>query len=343
MMAESSTPLFHDFATEDGLRKLFADEPALSKTTLLPLRLKAGDDASCNNLYKSSQPQVIGITPEFIDFYDAPRPGFSFAGSSAQSEQAIENPWHVLTQAPVDDRVPVVIDKNTAMYSLKLYKGIGEEFERTYDSGKTVRFRVAGLLSNSIFQGSLMVSEANLQKHFPEVSGYRLFLVNAPGDTYDAISRFLEDRFGDQGFDAYSTEKRLEDLLAVQNTYLSTFQSLGALGLLFGVFGLATVQLRSVLERRGELALLQAVGLHRTRLAGMVLLENVYLLLAGLVTGIAAALLAVVPHMIFGGAHVPLRDLMFTLGVVFVVGLLASFASVRATLTAALVPALRDR
>ena len=54
--------------------------------------------------------------------------------------------------------------------------------------------------------------------------------------------------------------EQLAQFLAVQNTYLSTFQSLGALGLLLGTIGLAVVQLRSVLERRGELALMRAGG-----------------------------------------------------------------------------------
>ena len=60
-------------------------------------------------------------------------------------------------------------------------------------------------------------------------------------------------------------------MLAVQNTYLETFQSLGALGLLLGTLGLATVQFRSVLERRQELALMRAAGFRRGRLAKMVM------------------------------------------------------------------------
>ena len=56
------------------------------------------------------------------------------------------------------------------------------------------------------------------------------------------------------------TAERLEAYLAVENTYLTTFQALGGLGLLLGALGLAVVLLRSVWERRGELALLRALG-----------------------------------------------------------------------------------
>ena len=58
------------------------------------------------------------------------------------------------------------------------------------------------------------------------------------------------------------TAERLAEFHAVENTYLSTFQTLGGLGLLVGTVGLAAVLLRNVLERRRELALLarSAIG-----------------------------------------------------------------------------------
>src|SRR4029078_9338483 len=100
-----------------------------------------------------------------------------------------------------------------------------------------------------------------------------------------AVAGALEEGLGVFGFDAQKTTERLAEFLAVQNTYLSTFQSLGGLGLLLGTFGLATVQLRNVLERRGELALLRATGFRRRRLAQLVMIENGLLLLGGLAVG----------------------------------------------------------
>ena len=75
--------------------------------------------------------------------------------------------------------------------------------------------------------------------------------------------RTLEDALADFGADATGTAERLAQFHRVENTYLSTFQTLGGLGLLLGTVGLATVLLRNVLERRRELALLGAVGFRR--------------------------------------------------------------------------------
>jgi ABC-type antimicrobial peptide transport system permease subunit len=155
------------------------------------------------------------------------------------------------------------------------------------------------------------------------------------------VAAALEERLGDEGFDATPAAQRLAELLAVQNTYLSTFQALGALGLLLGTFGIATVQMRNVLERRSELALFRATGFRRRRLAQLVLLENLALLVGGLGIGAVAALLAVLPHMFLGGASVPLRDLAVMLVVVLAVGAASSLFAVRATLQAPLLAALR--
>jgi ABC-type antimicrobial peptide transport system permease subunit len=141
--------------------------------------------------------------------------------------------------------------------------------------------------------------------------------------------------------DAVSTQQRLAGFLAVQNTYLATFQALGALGLLLGTVGLAVAQLRSVVQRRSELALLRSAGFSNRRLVQLLLGENTVLLLAGLGIGTLASTVAVLPHSLLAQANVPLQALWAMLAAVLVAGLLASWLAVRAALRAPLLPALR--
>ncbi|MFN0022071.1 MAG: FtsX-like permease family protein [Pirellulaceae bacterium] len=342
-LAESSEPILADLNSLESRKKLLGSQASkLDGATILPFRLRAGDDASCRNLYQPHQPHVLGVTPGLVDYFNDPNQvHFNFAGSAAKTPEEKANPWRLLfTPAPDGQPVNVVLDKNTAMYSLKLYRGIGEEFEFDYGEGPPVKFRVAGLLSNSVLQGSLLIGEADFKRLFPTISGYRSFLIKATNDP-ERVASFLEDRFGDEGLDTVDAKLRLADLLAVQNTYISTFRSLGALGLLLGTFGLAAVQLRNVFERRKELALLRAVGFRKLRLGEMVLLENLVLLLGGLATGTLAALFSVLPHMLLGGAHVPLSELAVMLGAVLIVGIVTGLWAVRATLKAPLLAALR--
>jgi ABC-type antimicrobial peptide transport system permease subunit len=203
--------------------------------------------------------------------------------------------------------------------------------------------RVVGLLSNSIFQGDLLVAENQLLTHFPQISGRRFFLIQSAPEQTDAVAAAWNRTLGDFGLSTERTGDRLAGFLAVQNTYLSTFQSLGGLGLLLGTFGLAAVQLRNVFERRRELALLRAVGFRRATLGWLVLLENALLLLAGLGCGVVAAAIAVLPHFLSGSAAVPVDSLGIMLLTILTVGLLASMLAVRATLRAPLIAALRGQ
>ena len=117
------------------------------------------------------------------------------------------------------------------------------------------------------------------------------------------------------------TAERLQSYLAVENTYLSTFQALGGLGLLLGSLGLAVVLLRSVWERRGELALLRALGFRRLTLGWLVLAENGFLLLLGLAAGTVSALVAAAPHLVRQAAATPWLSLAGVLAATVAVGL----------------------
>jgi ABC-type antimicrobial peptide transport system permease subunit len=343
LYAESDLPIYHSPGTKAGRNELaFTPEQdeLLAKTTTVALRVQRGDDASCLNLYQSQRPRVLGVPPALVE-----RGGFLWAGWLAETDEEKANPWLLLdddsadVNADVSDTVPIVLDANTATYSLKL--GLGDVLDVDDGRGGKIACRVVALLKNSIFQGDVLMSERNFLTSFPDTSGYQLLLVDAPDDVADDVSDALESTLGGFGMDVEPSAERLRGFMAVQNTYLSTFQSLGALGLLLGTFGLAAVQLRNVLERRGELALLQAVGFRRRTLAEMVLAENAALLLAGLVTGVVAAVVAVLPHFFSGGAGVPWETLAAMLAAIFVVGLLAGLWAVRATLDTPVLAALR--
>jgi ABC-type antimicrobial peptide transport system permease subunit len=146
----------------------------------------------------------------------------------------------------------------------------------------------------------------------------------------------------DFGADAVSTRERLDEFHAVENTYLSTFQTLGGLGLLLGTVGLAAVLLRNVLERRRELALLRAVGYRSAHVFAVVFAENALLLVSGVGLGAAAAAIAVGPAAMARGARLPISNGgLLMLGAVLAAGLLTSLLATRAALNAPLVQSLR--
>jgi len=191
-------------------------------------------------------------------------------------------------------------------------------------------------------QGNLIIDEAEFVKRFPGESGHRMFLIDAPSNSVAQVSATLSRALQDAGLELTPAVQRLNAFNAVQNTYLGTFQVLGGLGLLLGSAGLGVVVLRNVLERRGELGLLAAVGFRRRELQRLVLSEHGVLLGLGLGLGIIAAAVAVLPAILSPAAQLPFRSLALTLGAVCANGLLWTLVATRYALRGNLLAALRN-
>jgi ABC-type antimicrobial peptide transport system permease subunit len=134
----------------------------------------------------------------------------------------------------------------------------------------------------------------------------------------------------------------LAEFNAVENTYLSIFQLLGGLGLILGSVGLGLVVLRNVLDRRGELAMLRAVGFDKVALKRMVFYEHSGLCLCGLACGVMAALVAVGPVLKSPGAKVPYLSLTLTIAAIGISGVVWIWIATVFALSGRLLDALRN-
>lgn len=333
LMAESAVPLHRSLSSpETGVELGLSDatREILARSEVLALRVLPGDDVSCLNLYQPQSPRILGVPPQ-----QAERGGFRFQ----RLVEKRDNPWTLLFEEREDGVVPAFGDNESMTWILKL--GLGDELVIENERGEPVTLRLVGLLEKSLFQSEILISEASFEHHFPSRSGYSAFLFDPPRDRSEELAEGLEAGLDAYGFDATSTQERLQRFQAVFNTYLATFQTLGGLGLLLGTLGLAAILLRNVMERRGELATLRALGFRRRSLGLLVVAENGLLLAMGVAIGSAAALLAVAPHLVTGNAMVPWGSLAATLLLILAVGMLASVAAVRSALRAPLLAALK--
>ncbi len=207
--------------------------------------------------------------------------------------------------------------------------GIGETKSFEYHEGQPLHFQVVGLLSNSVLQGKLLIGEANFTTAFPDISGYRYFLADVPEEKKTEVAEIMEDRLGDVGMDVSDSATVLSGMLAVQNTYLKTFQSLGGLGLLLGTIGLAIAQMRNVIERRREIAVMRAIGFTQRRVSRIVLRETFWLLMVGIGCGALCAALAVIPHAWTQGIAPPVIKPLVIVAGILTFGMLAGVLAVR--------------
>lgn len=333
LFAQSSVPLALDPGAPEGRLGLGlsdVDEAELQGATLLSFHTVPGDDVSCLNLYRPTRPRLLGASPALA------RRGFRFQKTLEPTEQ----PWSLLEKDLGPDVIPAIGDAASTTWILKL--GLGDDLVLDNESGRPVRLRLVGTLERSLFQSEMLISQANLLRHFPSQARRSFFLIDAPPDRRAAVTQTLEEGLGRYGFDVSSTAERLASFHAVEDTYLSTFQALGGFGLLLGTLGLGIALLRSLIERRGELATLRAFGFRRNRIAWIVIAENGFLLLLGVAIGTISGLLAVAPHLGTGSKHVPWAPLSATILAVVALGLLSCTAAVWSVLKAPLLATLKE-
>ncbi len=321
LVGESALPVIHNPGVPAGRQELgFASdaESLFRGVSVTPLRLRPGDDSSCLNLYQPRNPRVLGVPDEVL----------------------FRMPLSKEKLAPKAGEIAAYVDANSLQYVL--HKKPGDEIVLQPESGAPVRLRISATIADSMFQSEILIREADFLRVFPEQQGFRMFLVQAPADKVAAVTETMEDRLQDFGLDLQSTVERLNEYHRVENAYLSTFQSLGGLGLLLGTVGLAAVLLRNVLERRKELALLRAVGYRPGMIGNLVLAENMLLLASGLSIGTLCAGLAIAPALAERAGKLPLGSMLLMLAAVAVTGFASSALAVRAAARSPLLASLRS-
>ena len=339
LVGSSALPVVHDPDSPAGREALgitTSEAPELDGVRFTSFRQREGDEASCLNLYAPREPRILGAPRAFVE-----SGRFTFAASEAVGPEERSNPWRLLDRPLANGVIPAIGDANSIQYSLNL--GVGGELTVPGGAGGApVRLRIVGTLSDSVLQGVLVVSEQNFLRAFPEQEGFRFFLVDVPAGRAESLVGPLTDRLTDWGVRIESSRERLASFRRVENTYLSTFQSLGGLGLVLGTIGLGAVLLRNVLERRGEIALLRAVGYRRQTLAMMLVAEHLLLMVSGLACGTLSALVAIAPALSARGGAVPVAMVGVLLVAVIAAGLMSSVVAGLAALRSPLLAALRS-
>ncbi len=338
LLARSTHPLLRSLADKDGRFALNVSDQAekiLAQSEVAALRVRPGDDASCLNVYQPTDPTILGVPRKVIE-----RGGFAFASMLDPSAEELNNPWLMLRREDASGAIPAIGDAATLQWILKV--PLGGELTITGEDGKPARLKIVGTLSESVFQGQLLIGENPFVKLFPSRTGSRFFLIAPPKGEEATLASKLEADLADFGFDVETTAKVIESYLAVQDTYMAAFQTLGGLGLALGTLGLGAVVLRNVLERKGELALLRAVGFSGNAISGLVLSETASLLVGGLLIGTLSATFAVLPALVQLKDPSVLIPLGWTLLLILVAGLASSWFAVRAALASPIITALRS-
>jgi len=249
---------------------------------IVPFRTGVGDNVNCFNLNTTLQPRLLAVDAAAL----AARGAFRLKGASD---------WNALLKTTAAGAIPAFVDETTLMWALK--RKIGDVFAYADENGRSFEVQIVGALPDSLFQGHLIVDETRFLEKFPSSAGYTLFLADmrTPGPGIAAVRDRLRSAVVDAGGRVDFTRDVLAAFHRIENTYIAIFTVLGTLGVVLGSLGLAIVVARSLQDRRGEFAVLTAIGLSKAVLARMVLAEFGRLVAWGLAIGVVASSIAILP------------------------------------------------
>ena len=267
--------------------------------TVVPFRIGVGDDVDCFNLTASNQPRLLGVDPGLLE------------GRFKTSEE-----WSVLE----GDGVPAIVDETTMMWVLK--KKVGDDLVYQDEWGNDFLVTIAGVVKDSVFQGSLILDEQKLLEKYPSLGGYQLFL--SPDEE---ARKILQEETADLGGKVTATQDRLAAFHEVENTYIAIFNVLGGLGIILGSVGVGIVTARNLVERKGEFETLRVLGVSRKLRSEIVKREVRSMVAWGLGIGLVSALISVIPVL---GGTVGVVDLLWMGGLVFAMAIIANLVGIRA-------------
>lgn len=318
---ETSIPVSRDPNSAKG-REVFqlTGEPMADSIEFLPLLTLKGDDASCLNLNQVDKPGILGVDPIVFQQKNA----FAFLGTL--EEISSENTWLGLNQDYGDQVIPAYIDQTVLTWGLM--KTLGDTLKYTDDFGRQLNLVLAGSLNNTIFQGYVLISEKNMHKYFPSVSGANVMLIDGKPKDDDALVELVDFSFRDYGLEINSTSEKMKAFYSVTNTYLNVFLMLGALGLLIGTIGFGIMLHRNILERKREIALLEALGFSRKRISFLLFSEHALLLIGGLVFGLVGAFIGMLPTILTPSYSMPVPYILLIIFIILISGIGWIFTSI---------------
>ncbi|MDP4222283.1 MAG: FtsX-like permease family protein [Bacteroidota bacterium] len=332
LWGETALPVPENLNSPEGRKKEGLDEPDLRDLSFVQASKLAGDDASCLNLNHVTSPPLLGLDPSAF----VRKGAFSFATRIKSNAEG--NPWSFLSIIQDDKTIYGIADQTVLQYGLKIRTG-DTLFLRS-ESGRIINVVIAAGLKSSIFQGYVLISRDNMNRYFPSVSGSQVFLAEWDKSLTPELINTLTDRLSQYGAHFEPAGNRLSQFFVVTNTYLKVFSILGGLGLIMGVVGLGFILLRNFNQRKREFGLLMASGFSLKKIKGMILKEQLRILISGVVTGSISAFIATLPSLA-NNPEIPWKSVLIMIILIIATGLTALTLTLRSVSGQALIASIR--
>ncbi len=202
--------------------------------------------------------------------------------------------------------------------------------------------------ASAIFQG-LYLSPSTFDAVFPHPESSAHLVKVTPGANSDPVAKDIERVLLNQGVQADSLQKLLDDQQAQNQGFLYLFQGFMGIGLFVGIAAVGVIAFRTVVERRQQIGMLRAIGYTRNAIAISFIMESSFITLLGVLSGIALGLLLAYQLLTsadfaanqVSGFYIPWMQILAIGGFAFVASLLMTIIPSRQASSIPIAEALR--
>ncbi len=170
---------------------------------------------------------------------------------------------------------------------------LGDTLYYKNDQGLPIAIRLVGTLSNSVFQGNILVDQALFSEIWTETTGSEVFLLKTGESEREEVKKLISQALSEYGVRVMTTNDRLRQFNTVTDTYLTIFMTLGGLGLLLGILSFIIVIRKNLAMRRDEIRLYRVLGFTDGQIGRIFYKENILVPLYAILTGVIGALISV--------------------------------------------------
>jgi len=301
LWAESSVPVYYDLSSKAGREKTGLTNLPDDTEILQCLRYNA-DDASCLNLNKVTTPAVLGLNMNVL------------AGADFQIEQNIyshnKKSFFERIREKSGEAYPALVDATVLTWGLM--KQLGDTLWYVNDHGQKIPIRLAGTLSNSVFQGNILIDRHLFSEIWNESAGSEVFLIKAKETEKENVKASFSQALNEYGVRVSATNERLKQFNSVTDTYLTIFLTFGSLGLLLGIMSFIIVIRKNLSARHSEIDLYRTLGFPDSKIEQTLYKENLLVPLYAIAVGVTGSLIGVGINLLNIGIWIGISAFLFT-------------------------------
>lgn len=274
LYVDCRVPIQYDLNHPDVRRKLLLSGLPDS-THFLPFLRHVQDEASCLNLNRVSTPTVLGVSLDEMQ------------------------PFGLTPTSPSSSLPCVYIDQESLTWSMM--KAVGDTLYYDTQQGPHTPVLIAGTYPTGIFHGNAIMSDADFRSLWPKESGVEVLLVKSSRP--DEASELLSTAMSQYGLDVQTTQQRIKMFFEVTDTYLVIFLTLGALGILLGIFSLFVIVRKNLTASQHAITLYRQLGYREAVIRSLLVRENLLVPLYAMLTGAIGSVISISANVAGAGIH----------------------------------------